>query len=170
MKEDRQVFEKYYRVNTVQYEEATAENCDKKCETFHFCAQHELDYAQFEGCVESQQRRNRSNCVGSSLSLLLIVLSLFHAELSQIYWGHSGECFITSEFQSNDLNMKSMLCLEQWSVEYIRIVLLVYNSNINQQDKLRTALQTIDTDIFPDYLMEQAIQTSDSHFPAISSI
>ena len=66
--------------------------------------------------------------------------------------------------------MKSMLCLEQWSVEYIRIVLLVYNSNINQQDKLRTALQTIDTDIFPDYLMEQAIKTSDSHFPAISSI
>ena len=54
MKEDRQVFEKYYRVNTVQYEEATAENCDKKCETFHFCAQHEQDYAQFEGCVESQ--------------------------------------------------------------------------------------------------------------------
>ena len=85
MKEDRQVFEKYYRINTVQYEEATAENCDKKCETFHFCAQHEQDYAQFEGCVESQQRRNRSNCVGSSLSLLLIVLSLFHAELSQIY-------------------------------------------------------------------------------------
>ena len=64
---------------------------------------------------------------------------------------------VSSEFQSNDLNMKSMLCLEQWSVEYIRIVLLVYNSNINQQDKLRTALQTIDTDIFPDYLMEQAI-------------
>ena len=73
MKEDRALFEKYYRINTVLYEEATQDNCDDTCQTFHFCAQYELDYSEFEKCVEDKSRNNRSNvrALASSLSILI---------------------------------------------------------------------------------------------------
>ena len=61
MKTDRAMFDKYYRVNTVQYEAATPENCDEKCQLFHFCAQYELRYAEFETCVGTGLIKNRSN-------------------------------------------------------------------------------------------------------------
>ena len=60
MKTDRAVFDKYYRINTVQYEAATPDNCDQKCHLFHFCAGFEQNYAGFERCVGTGEINNRS--------------------------------------------------------------------------------------------------------------
>ena len=73
MKDDRELFEKYYRINTVLYEEATQDNCDATCQTFHFCAQYELDYALFERCVEDKPRNNRSNVRALAGSLSIVI-------------------------------------------------------------------------------------------------
>ena len=78
------MFEKYYRINTVQYEEATPENCDERCETFHFCAQYSLDYSEFEMCVENRGERRALPALAALLSVL-ICFSFFHTELNKIY-------------------------------------------------------------------------------------
>ena len=80
MKSDRAVFDKYYRVNTVQYEAATPDNCDEKCQLFHFCAQYELNYARFESCVGAGQINNRSNLTalpGLLVSVVLLIVMSF---------------------------------------------------------------------------------------------
>ena len=79
MKSDRAVFDKYYRINTVQYEAASPDNCDKKCQLFHFCAQYELNYARFESCVGTGQINNRSDLTAlpGSLSLVLLIALSF---------------------------------------------------------------------------------------------
>ena len=74
MKTDRAVFDKYYRINTVQYEAATPDNCDEKCQLFHFCAQYELNYTEFETCVGPDQINNRGNLNNTGLPGLLLLL------------------------------------------------------------------------------------------------
>jgi len=51
IKDDKEVFKKYYKANTVMFEEATEENCDATCMRYHFCALYQLDYQEFEDCV-----------------------------------------------------------------------------------------------------------------------
>jgi len=51
IKDDKKVFKKYYKANTVMFEEANDENCDQTCMRYHFCALYQLDYEEFESCV-----------------------------------------------------------------------------------------------------------------------
>ena len=180
MKSDRAVFEKYYRVNTVQYEAATADNCDQKCQLFHFCAQHELNYARFESCVGAGEINNRSNLSALPGSLVLLIALSFMLDWINCIEETREIC--KSAFEREHLNIWiSKVCSDSLTDGTL---FELYSSNarkragswciiltsitLTREDKLRIALTTIDGQSVAAYLimehgLNQAIRTNRTH-------
>jgi len=70
IKDDREVFKKYYKANTVMFEEATDANCDETCVRYHFCALYQLDYQEFEDCVVQSSANYMRRYVGVLTGML----------------------------------------------------------------------------------------------------
>ena len=163
MKSDRGVFDKYYQINTVQYEAATPDNCDQKCQLFHFCAQYELNYAGFESCVGTGQINNQSFLTTPSGWLLaLIVLSFM---LNWINCIEEIREISKSPFEREHLNIWISLvwCLD-WRMECIRTLyntvahwptswcIILTSITFSREDKVWIALTTIDGQSVAAYL------------------
>ena len=168
MKSDRAVFEKYYRMNTVQYEAATLDNCDQKCQLFHFCAQYELDYARFESCVGAGEINNRSYLTAPPGFLVALIAVSFM--LNWINCIQETSEISKSPFEREHLNIwitQQVWCdaLTDWRIEYIGIILepscciILTSITLTREDKLWIALTTIDGQSVAAYLiMEQRVE------------
>ena len=96
LKDNRTYFDRYYLANTVMLEEASEDNCNSTCQSYHFCAGYyqvsndssvnvlcplyHQDYEDFEECVKPYHKLNHdygediANFFESVLGIIVAVL------------------------------------------------------------------------------------------------
>ncbi|XP_076068763.1 acid sphingomyelinase-like phosphodiesterase 3b [Oratosquilla oratoria] len=80
MKKNATVFNKYYSVNTVQFEKGTSTSCDEKCRRVHYCAAVEVDYNRFRSC----NGRSDASSLAASLKMIMSLVGI--VRMAGVWW------------------------------------------------------------------------------------